>query len=118
MDSHPETMPLFQLRLPANPPDRSRSGIARRVSRVAARARLESVLRSIATELLGPNESDELPGACAEWVAATTHAALSGISEAALGKLVEALDSFLVDAPPDIARRLDDERIRHDAGID
>jgi hypothetical protein len=74
-------------------------------------------LRSIATDLLGPNASDELPGACADWVAATTEVAASSVCDVALEALVHALDSLLLDAPPDVARRLDEARVRHDAGF-
>lgn len=91
--------------------------VARHVSRVAAFARLEDELRSIAVDLLGPSESDELPAACADWVAATTEAAVSDICETALNRLVQALDSLLVGVPPDVASRLDEARVRHDAGF-
>jgi hypothetical protein len=84
---------------------------------VAAWARLEAELRSIATDLLGPNESDELPAACADWVAAATEAVASRVCDTALDELVQALDSLLVDVPPDVARRLDEAQIRHDAGF-
>ena len=83
---------------------------------MAAWSRLEDALRSIAVDLLGPNDSDELPAACADWVAATTQAATSDVCEAALDSLVQALDSLLVDVPSDVARRLDEARVRHDAG--
>ncbi len=112
MDQHPRTTLLIR----SGQPDRRPSGIARHVSRVAAWNRLEDELRSIAVDLLGPNETDELPEQCAEWVAATTQKAISGICDAALDGLVRALDSLLVDVPPDVARRLDEARIRHDAG--
>jgi hypothetical protein len=74
-------------------------------------------LRSIAIDLLGPNESDEFPEACADWVAATTEAAVSTVCDAALDGLVQALDALLGDVPPDVARRLDEARVRHDAGF-
>jgi len=110
-------MLLFQPPLGAGQPDLPASGIARHVSRVAAWARLEAELRSIATDLLGPNESDEFPEACADWVAATTEAAASRVCGSALDALVQLLDSMLVDVPPDVARRLDEARIRHNAGF-
>ena len=100
-------------RPPAQPP----SGIAQRVSRVGAWARLEDELRSIASDLLGPNESDEFPEACAAWVAATTEAAASNVCDSALDALIQFLDSLLIDVPPDVARRLDEARVRHDAGF-
>jgi hypothetical protein len=117
MDAHPRTTLLLQLPVRAEQPDRPPSGLARHVLRVAAWARLEHELRSIAIDLLGPNESDDLPAACADWVAATTQTAISGVCEAALDGLVQALDSLLIDVPPDVARRLEEARVRHDAGL-
>jgi hypothetical protein len=111
------TTRLYRPQLRTGTHVRPPSGLARHVSRVAAWARLEDELRSIAIDLLGPNDSDELPAACADWVAATTHAAVSGVCASALDELVRALDSLLVDVPPDVARRLDEARIRHDAGF-
>jgi hypothetical protein len=108
--------PVTTVLVGAGPPDRPPSGIARHVSRVAAWSRLEDELRSIAVDLLGPNETDELPAGCAEWVAATTEKAISGVCDEALDGLVQALESLLVDVPLDIARQLDEARIRHDAG--
>ena len=86
------------------------SGLARQVTRVGAQGRLEGELRSIAIDLLGPNESDEFPAACADWVATTTEAAVSRVSDAALEALVRGLDSLLVAVPPDVARHLDRAR--------
>lgn len=117
MDSRPVTPLLLQPLDGARRRDHAPSGIARHVSRVAAWARLEDELRSIAVDLLGPNESDELPAACADWVATTTRAAVMGVCESTLDGLVRALDSLLVDVPPDVARRLEQARIRHDAGF-
>jgi hypothetical protein len=112
-DLHPRTTLPVEARRPDLPP----SAITRHVSRVAASARLEDALRSIAVDLLGANDLDELPPDCADWVAATTRAAVSCVCQAALGGLVHALDSLLVGAPPDVARRLDEARIRHEAGF-
>ena len=111
------TTTLFQPPVRAAQPDQAPSGIARQVSRVAAWARLEDELRSIAVDLLGPNESDEFPAACADWVAATSEAAASRVCDSALAALVESLDSLLIDVPPDVARRLDEARQRHNAGF-
>ena len=73
-----------------NPPRRSpTSGLARQVARVGAKARLQGELRAIAIDLLGPNESDEFPAACADWVAATTEATVSRVSDSALEALVQ-----------------------------
>jgi hypothetical protein len=117
MDSHPRTTPLSPLSLRAGQPERPPSRVASRVSRVAAWARLEDELRSIAIDLLGPNESDEFHGACADWVAAASEAAASTVCDSALDALVQCLDSLLIDVPPDVARRLDQARVRHDAGF-
>ena len=84
---------------------------------MAAWGRLEDEMRSIAVDLLGANGSDEFPAPCADWVAATTQAAVAGVCDAALDGLIEALDSLLIDVPPDVARRLDEARVRHDAGF-
>ena len=117
MQSNSTTTLQVQPSVRSTQPDRAPSSIAREVSRVAAWARLEDELRSIAVDLLGPNGSDELPAACADWVTATTQSAISGVCEAALDGLIQALDSLLIDVPPDVARQLDEARVRHDAGF-
>ena len=89
----------------------------RRITSVGARSRLEGELRSIAVDLLGPNESDEFPTACTDWVAMTTYAAVSSVCDTALRALVEALDSLIVDVPPDVARSLDRAKARHECGF-
>lgn len=94
------------------------TGLAHEVTRVGARGRLEGELRSIAVDLLGPNESDEFPAVCANWVATTTEAVVSRVSDAALDGLVRGLDALLVDIPPDVARHLDRAKARHQAGFD
>jgi hypothetical protein len=111
-----DTNPVTTLLVRAGPPDRAPSGMRRQLSRVAARSRLEAELRSIAVDLLGPNETGELPAAGADWVAAKTLDAISGVCDQALDELVRALESLLVDAPPDVRRGLREARIRHDAG--
>ena len=67
-------------------------------------------------DLLGPCESDEFPAECAAWLRTTIEAAVSGVVDAALVALAHALDARLSTAPPDVARRLDEARVRHDAG--
>jgi hypothetical protein len=99
------------------PPEPSPSGVARHISRVKAWSRLADELRSIATDLLGPTESDEFPSACADWVATTTEMAVSRVCDEALDALVQSLESMLTDVPPEVARRLDEARVRHDAGF-
>ena len=92
-------------------------GMGRRIARVEAKARLEGELRSIAIDLLGPNEADEFPTTCADWVATTTEAAVSRVSDAALEALVHELDSLIGAVPPDVARQLERAKARHDAGF-
>jgi hypothetical protein len=92
------------------------SSVGRHVSRVAAWIRLEAELRSIAVDLLGSSDLDGLSPDCADWLAATTQAAVSDVCRAALDGLVEALDALLADMPPEVARRLDQARVRQDAG--
>ena len=93
-------------------------GLARQVSCVGAQGRLKAALRSIAIDLLGTNESDEFPSACANWVATTTEAAVSNVTDSALEALVRGLDSLLVAVPPDVARHLDRAKARRDGGFD
>lgn len=93
-------------------------GLARDVTRVRAEVRLEGELRSIAVDLLGPNESDEFPAVCANWVATTTEVVVSRVSDSALDALVRGLDSILVAVPPDVARHLYRAKARHEAGFD
>lgn len=116
LDSHPWAPVMLQTQIPAGRPERAPSSVARNLSRVAARARLEQELRSIAVDLLGTNESDEFPEVCTDWVAATTESVVPGVCQAALDGLVQAIDSVLVDVPPAVARRLDEARVRHDVG--
>ncbi len=92
-------------------------GLARRIARVGAQGRLEGELRSIAIDLLGPNESDEFPAACADWVAVTTEVVVSKVTDSALEALVQGLDSLLVAVPPDVARHLDRAKSRQEAGF-
>ena len=97
--------------------ERLPSGLAGQVRRIGARARLEGELRSIAVDLLGPNEADEFPASCANWVATATDSAVSNVCDSTLEALVQALDSFLVGIPPDVARQLDRARVRHESGF-
>lgn len=97
--------------------ERLAPGLARSATRIGARSRLDGELRSIAVDLLGPFESDELPAECAVWVHRTIEAAVSGVCDSSLAALVHALDALLDMAPPDVARRLDEARVRHDAGF-
>ena len=93
-------------------------GLAREVARVGAQGRLEGELRSIAIDLLGPNEADEFPAACASWVATTIESVVSRVSDSVLEALVHGLDPLLVAVPPDVARHLERAKARHDAGFE
>ena len=73
-------------------------------------------LRAIAIDLLGRSQPDELPSDCAAWLATTVEAAVTGVCDASLTALAEALDSRLVTAPRWVVRRLNDAEVRHDAG--
>ena len=97
--------------------ERPPSRLSRQVTRIGARARLEGELRSIALDLLGPNEADEFPASCTDWVATTTDSAVSKVCDAALEALLEALDSLLTGIPPDVARQLDRANVRREAGF-
>jgi hypothetical protein len=73
-------------------------------------------LRAIAVDLLGRCHPDELPGDCAGWLATTVEAAVTRVCDSSLAVLAETLDSRLDAAPPEIARRLAEAEVRHDAG--
>ncbi|HEY3524544.1 MAG TPA: hypothetical protein VGK63_12665 [Candidatus Limnocylindrales bacterium] len=101
----------------ASETDRATPGIGRRALRVGARGRLESELRAIALDLLGPFPSDELPADVAMWIDAAAESAVTSVCDASLSRLIEALDTRRATAPPIVLRRLDDAAARHDAGI-
>jgi len=94
------------------------SALAGRVARTGAKGRLEGELRSIALDLLGSNESEELPGAYADWVTQATQVAVVTVRDAALESLVFGLDSLLAAAPAHVARDLDRAEARQEAGLD
>jgi hypothetical protein len=109
--------PLATLERPHRRHEARTNELGRRVARVQAKGRLEAELRSIAVDLLGPNEADEFPATCADWVETTTEAAVTRVTNAALEALVHELDSLIVAVPPDVARQLDRAKARHDAGF-
>src|SRR3954451_2124328 len=92
------------------------SWMARSVTRTAARNRLDAELRAIAVDLLGRCQPGELPDDCAEWLAATVEAAVTGVCESSRGSLADALDARLDAAPVWVARRIREAEVRHDAG--
>ena len=98
-------------------PEPRTSEMRRRIALVEAKGRLEDELRSIAFDLLGPNEADEFPATCADWVATTTEAAVTRVIDAALDALVHELDSLIGAIPPEVAGQLDRAKARHDAGF-
>jgi hypothetical protein len=91
--------------------------VAARAMRVGARRRLETELRAIAVDLLGPFESDELPPGLATWVDVTAERAVSAVCDESLAALIEALESRIMSAPPAFVESLDAVAARHDAGI-
>ena len=97
--------------------ERQPSGLDRQVAHVRARARLEGELRSIALDLLGPNEADEFPASCADWVATAIDSAVATVCDSTLEALVHALDLVVLSVPPDVARTLDRARVRREAGF-
>jgi hypothetical protein len=90
--------------------------MARSIVRSHARGRLEAELHSIAVDLLGRCQPDELGGECGAWVAATIDEAVARVCESSLAALAETLDSRLDAAPPGVARRVHEAAVRHDAG--
>ena len=101
---------------PARSDNATPPSAGRYLARVSAPSRIERELRAIALDLLGPQDDDELPADCAAWVKSTTEAAASAAGDASLRSLVAVLDSLLAGVTPEIARRLEDARVRHDAG--
>jgi uncharacterized protein (DUF2249 family) len=91
--------------------------LARRVTAVAARARLERELRSIALDLLGPADPARLPAATRAWVDAATEEAIGAVRDLSLATLVERLDAVVATAPPDVMTRLDEAADRVAAGL-
>lgn len=91
--------------------------VVRRVARIGARYRLDGELRHIAIDLLGVCPDDELPLEVSSWVQTATDSAVAGVRDMSLATLVEAIDALLAEAPPDVARRLNEAAIRHDVGI-
>lgn len=92
-------------------------GTASSVGRVRARARLEMEFRSIAYDLLGPPESEELPMACTTWIEAAIADVVDAVCASSLQQLTAALDRELSEAPLGIIDRLAGAASRRDAGI-
>lgn len=105
---------------PAIPVERARPDrwlLSGRAARLGARARLEAELRTIAADVLGPTDADELPSSCAEWITTTVEDVVSRASDAALETLVHGLERSLVNLPPDVARWLRRARTRQETGV-
>jgi hypothetical protein len=68
-------------------------------------------------DLLGLYEAEELPRECAAWVHTTIETAVSSLCHPAVSALTRHLRSELAVAPPDIARRIDEAKRRHEAGF-
>ncbi|MGH2513961.1 MAG: hypothetical protein ACRDGQ_14920 [Candidatus Limnocylindrales bacterium] len=110
--------PAAQLAEPlAEPRPVVRRAAERRLARIEAVSRLRFALRAIATDLLGPFESDELPRELAIWLDTATDGVVSVVCDDALLALSTALDAALVTAPIDVPRRLDEARRRHESGL-
>jgi len=90
----------------------------RNATRVMARARLRSELRSIVLDILGPCEPGELPEALAGWLEDAADVAVSAVCDASLRGLLESVAASVAEAPPSVVARLAQEGIRHDAGVD
>ncbi|HEY7024549.1 MAG TPA: hypothetical protein VH371_06295 [Candidatus Limnocylindrales bacterium] len=82
-----------------------------------ARSRLASELRALALDLLGLYQPEDVPPDCAAWVRATVEAAVSDACDPAISALTRRLNAELRVAPPYFARRIDDARLRHEAGF-
>jgi hypothetical protein len=111
MDDRPATTPSLDQPVGLRSPL-----LARSLVRTGARRRLEMELRAIAGDLLGGCQPGDLPSDCAEWLDATVDAAVRTSCESALAALTEILQSRLDAAPREVARRLEDAEVRHDAG--
>jgi hypothetical protein len=106
----------------APPPtvDRSadeRTALGGRATRVMARARLQSELRSIVFDLLGCPGRDELPPAVAAWVDDAADTAVAAVCDPSLRELIHAVDVAVADAPRDVVHRLSIAAMRRDAGF-
>lgn len=87
-----------------------------RLERACARTRLESVMRAITADLIGPVGSDST-GPAADWVRSATEAAIDAACVDSLQLLASALEGLLDVAPPEVSRRLETARRRAEAGL-
>ncbi len=87
------------------------------VALVGARSRLMTELRSIAYDVLGPYESDELPPDTARWIEAATASAVRAACDTSLPVLAAALDQELAEAPPSVLQHMHRAADRHRAGF-
>lgn len=74
-------------------------------------------MRSIAADLFGVCADEELPAKTSSWVRTATDSAVTDVCDVSVEMLVGAMDRLLSEAPPTVARRLDEAAIRHDLGI-
>ncbi len=116
VDVHPLQPPSAAV-LEQSRAERMARTVAARALRVGARRRLETELRAIAVDLLGPFESDELPPGLATWVEATAERAVATVCDESLAALIAALESRVMSAPRAFVESLEDVAARHDAGI-
>ncbi len=90
------------------------SPLARRVSAVGARNRLEREIRAVALDLVGPADAATLSPECARWRSAAIDAAVRAVRDGSLSALIGALDRLLESAPPSVVAELDRARERQD----
>jgi hypothetical protein len=84
---------------------------------VEARKPLASELRALALDMLGLYQPEDVPAECAAWVRTTVEAAVSDVCDPAIAALTRRLNAELRLAPSDVARRIDDARLRREAGF-
>lgn len=95
-----------------------RTRMARRVTAIAARSRLERELRAIVLDLLGPADPAWLPEATRTWVDSTTGDAVEAVCDESLATLVKHLDAVMATAPRDVRMRLDAAAEQVTAGLE
>lgn len=90
--------------------------LGRRATRVMAQSRLNSELRSIALDILGPCDADILPDKLAEWVEGAADAAASAVCERSMAALTHELEAAIARAPRGVVGQLNAAALRRDAG--
>ena len=83
-----------------------------------ARARLHDELVSIAQDLLGPCEPNDLPTDIAGWIERATESAVSAVLEPSMSALIQVLESMVAAAPREVISRLDRAVVEQAIGFD